>query len=94
MSRRAERQAKEAQLETPTMVLPVMKTKTCYECKKPFDWYGECWVYQRRKKNGKREYACSYKCWRAEDHRKETKLRGEGFVTYGDKQKALYVNNR
>lgn len=52
---------------------PVMQ-KICYECKKKFDWYGVQWKYQR-KKNEQREYACSYTCWRAEDHRKEKKAR-------------------
>ena len=61
---------------------PVME-KVCYECKKKFDWYGIDWVYQRKKKD-QREYACSYKCWRAEDHRKEAKgkslLRGGNYA--------------
>jgi hypothetical protein len=46
--------------------------KICYECGKLFDWYGVQWKYQR-KKNEEREYACTYTCWRAEDHREEAK---------------------
>lgn len=58
-------------------------TKVCPECKKSFDWYGEQWVY-RGTRNGKCAYFCSYKCWRAEDHRKEAKgvslLRGGNYA--------------
>lgn len=64
--------------------VPHAEEKVCYECNKTFAWYGKDWVYQRRKHNGKREYACSYKCWRAEDHRKEAKgkslLRGGNYA--------------
>lgn len=76
-----------------TIAMPENMTKVCPECRKEFAWYGEQWVY-RDQKGGKRRWFCSYKCWRAEDHRKEKKLKGEGYVTYGDKQKALYADNR
>ena len=54
----------------------VVARKKCPECKKMFEWYGDKWVYKGRRR-GVMQYWCSWKCWRAEDHRKETKLRGE-----------------
>lgn len=69
--------------ENPTTVqLPRADTKICPECKKEFAWFGEQWVYRDRK-GEKRRWFCSYKCWRAEDKRKEHKLRGEGYREYG-----------
>lgn len=63
------------------IVAPNVMIKVCPECKKSFEWYGEQWVYRSRK-GEKRQYYCSYKCWRAEDHRKEAKnaLRGGNYA--------------
>ena len=56
----------------------VVGQKKCPECGKMFDWFGDCWVYKGKKKDV-RVYYCSWKCWRAEDKRKETKMRGESY---------------
>ena len=56
----------------------IAKQKKCPECKKKFDWYGEQWAY-KSKRNGVMHYWCSWTCWRAEDKRKDKKLKGEGY---------------
>lgn len=90
MSRKSVRR----EVNNPTTIAgPHVMTKICPECKKAFDWYGEQWVY-RDQKRGVKRYFCSCKCWRAEDHRKGTKLRGEGYQSYGDKQNAPYADDR
>ena len=55
------------------------QVKTCPECKRQFDWFGEQWVY-RTKRNGKMLWYCSWRCWRAQDARVPKKLRGEGYA--------------
>lgn len=72
-----------AAFELPTIALPNKQYKVCPECKKRFEWLGEQWVYRSRN-NGVRRWYCSYKCWRAEDHRKEARgksaLRGGNYA--------------
>ena len=68
-------------LDTASLIVaPTQGLKVCPECKKAFEWFGEQWVYKNIR-NGKTRWFCSYKCWRAEDHRKaargEPMLRGE-----------------
>lgn len=77
------RKAKRGIENQTTIALPDSMTKICAECKKAFEWYGEQWVY-RNIRHGKKRYYCSYKCWRAEDHRMEAKgkslLRGGNYA--------------
>lgn len=65
------------------IVAPTVGLKVCPECKKEFEWFGEQWVY-RNIRHGEKRFYCSYKCWRAEDHRKEAKgkslLRGGNYA--------------
>ncbi len=78
------RKPKTRGLDTANLIVaPTVSVKVCPECRKTFDWFGEQWVY-RNVRNGERRYYCSYKCWRAEDHRKEARgkslLRGGNYV--------------
>lgn len=73
---------KRTQNELTVIPFPKIMTKTCPECKKKFDWYGGQWVYRKNRKNGSMLWFCSYKCWRAEDHRKEA--RGKSLLRGGN----------
>ena len=80
MAQRA-KQARQVWYEPSTIEIPTNMTKVCPECKKEFAWYGEQWVYRGQKKGVKLWY-CSYKCWRAEDHRQEAK--GKSLLSGGN----------
>lgn len=65
-------------IRNPNYMSWISGTKKCPECKKKFEWTGDQWVY-KGKRNGKMAYWCSWTCWRAEDKRKDKKLKGEAY---------------